>query len=128
MHIIINKLTALVLASYVLFLLLSDGCATVSTDRVTELWDQVRSQYKNCPTEMPTVVWVKEPIYVNRDGVDYWCYGAYNKDHNTVLLKEYWAGERTVMHEFRHACGDDLGEHPGKLAGDTSSKIFGKDK
>jgi len=110
---------SLLFSLVLMFLVALSGCATVSADRVDRIWAQVRSEYPDCNAEKPKVIWVDEPIYLFWNGEKVWCYGVYMKETNTVLLEKDWAGEGTVRHEFRHACGDSLGQKPGKFVDAT---------
>jgi len=95
------------------------GCASIDRGRVDTLWDEVKAEYPGVERQMPKVVWTNDDIVYIKDGEKVWCYGAYISATNTVYLRDEWAGEKTIIHEFRHACGDRLGEKDGTIKFDS---------
>jgi len=93
------------------------GCATarVSGERAQVIWNEVNSEYPHKIEYMPKLVWVDEDIYIEKDGGEVFVNGAYSTDNNTIYLREWWADEGTLEHEFRHAHGDTLGEDGGMI-------------
>jgi hypothetical protein len=107
----------LLLLSISLAIALSAGCATskVADNRVYTIWEQIRAEFPHNRVEMPKVVWVDRNIFIKYDDKETFVHGAYLVSTNTVYLREWWADEKTVEHEFRHAHGDTQGETPGTL-------------
>lgn len=99
----------------VLILLCMTGCATVSPERVADIWRDVTTEYSNQNVAMPEVIWVDKDIYLSRPDGEVFCKGAYNRVTKKVYLRRWWADEDTVAHEFRHAYGDRQGERYGRM-------------
>jgi hypothetical protein len=78
------------------------ACQEVDEDLVFEL---VRRHYPNCQKIRPNVVHVKKVRMV--DGTE--TKGLYLPNLNMILLAED-ADLDVLVHEYRHACGDLLGE------------------
>jgi hypothetical protein len=114
---VIRSITALGYVTLILITILPAlGCAMVDSRRAADIWTAVRADNPGCPEVMPKVVWLSEPIYLEKDGKAVFAYGAYVKDCNTVVLEKFWADEDVLMHEFEHACGDRLGEKPARFS------------
>ncbi len=106
----------LIFLTFLFLISLLAGCATtVSSGRMGEIWKEVQAEYPQCHRDMPKVVWLSEPIYLDIDGETVSVYGAYVRPFDTVILQEGWADEEVVSHEFEHACGGTLGERPGRF-------------
>ena len=72
------------------------GCLTYG-----ELWSQVQEHYPECQnTPMPEIFFVEEMAEK----------GMYIHGKHWVVLNPNTYDTRTIVHEFRHACGDPIGE------------------
>ena len=78
------------------------ACQEVDEDLVFEL---VRRHYPDCQKTKPNVVHVKEVKMVDGRKIK----GLYLPHLNMILLSED-ADLDVLVHEYRHACGDSLGE------------------
>lgn len=85
---------------FIVMLLFINGCSLHEWNK--ETWHLVQSEYPDCKsTPMPTIYY--------SDKLEY--RGIYCKDLNWVILR-HPNDLKALAHEFRHACGDDLGELP----------------
>ena len=82
------------------------GCA-YGREEARDMWQQVAMEYPDCKT-MPTVITFDN----GQEG------GFYVVGRNVVVIDKY-ASADVWRHEFRHACGDTLGESPILLSGNN---------
>jgi hypothetical protein len=81
------------------------GCAITEKD-INYTWDQMKMSYKDNNTSMPRIIVNENKVYTN-DG--YPIRGMYVPNQHLVVLYAGWDYE-TIIHEFHHALGNDLGE------------------
>lgn len=94
----IGKLITCLLVCIFLFY----ACEEVDEDLT---WELVREHYPNCQNTKPNIVHVKE--VKTFDGTK--TKGLYLPKLNMILLSKE-ADLDVLIHEYRHACGDSLGE------------------
>lgn len=91
-------------------LIFASGCATLSQQRIDTVWDSVNTQYGGNNTR-PDVVIIDARLAELVKGRRGTVYGLYFIKANVILLDKQFADEDVLEHEFRHACGDNLGEN-----------------
>jgi hypothetical protein len=74
------------------------GCLTYG-----ELWQQVQEHYPACKDKPMPEIFFSEEMEER---------GMYIRGLHWVVLNPHTYDTRTIIHEFRHACGDDIGELP----------------
>ena len=93
-----------------LLLLLLSGCA-MTPGRMDALWASTAAEY-NYTGPQPRVYvieglnWYGKPLH-----------GLFYKDRNVILINPddiSWLDTEALEHEYRHVCGDTLGEKPIK--------------
>lgn len=95
----------LIIASSALALsLFASGCAYTHAE-ILEMWNEVSREYPGC-NEMPRIVTLDDGTIG----------GFYVVGRHTVVIDKY-ASDEIWKHEFRHACGDKLGEEEAALEG-----------
>jgi hypothetical protein len=80
------------------------GCA-YSMAEVRDIWKEVAVGYPDCKI-MPKIITFDDGFLG----------GFYVKDKHTVVIDKY-ASDEVWRHEFRHACGDSMGEEPIAMNG-----------
>ena len=98
----ILKMGKLITCLLMIFIFLLCACVEVDEDLA---WDLVREHYPGCQKKKPNVVHVEKVKMV--DGTE--TKGLYLPTLNMILLSED-ADIDVLVHEYRHACGDSLGE------------------
>ena len=103
-HYIYVARIAKLVACLLVYAFLFQACQEVNEDFVFEL---VKNHYPDCQREKPKVVHVKNKKVKTVDGTE--TRGLYLPALDMILLSED-ADLTTLVHEYRHACGDFLGE------------------
>jgi hypothetical protein len=98
----LNHYTYFLMACLLICIFIFQGCQEVDEDLVFEL---VRQHYPECRKIKPAVVHVKKVKMVNGTETK----GLFLPALNMILLAED-ADLDVLVHEYRHACGDLLGE------------------
>jgi hypothetical protein len=75
------------------------GCAPYTQAEITRFWNEVAQEYPGCH-KMPRIITVDDGSVG----------GFYYIEGHTVVIDKY-ASAVVWKHEFRHACGDRLGEN-----------------
>ena len=85
------------------------GCATLSTSDMDATWKMVAKDYTTC--HRPAIKIVPGPVTATIAGKRVEVVGFYNATMNMVVLdQDKGTYDFVLEHEYRHACGDRLGE------------------